>query len=486
MAIYSRDGTELNSIYSRTGTSLAVAYNRNGQEIFRSGGGSEDYDEWTTEYQHTILQARDEWKTNYRADDDIVPILIDTDQHRNYNKANIRDLFNYLNLAIKWDEVSAHINLGDVCGAKYNTLDLNNMLSCLNQIPSTKQINIAGNHDVADSPPEGSTSSYGTIDDATFTYMQNTYFNNANYNGGNYDHRYGNRGNEYIIDEAHKIKYCVFTTWYYDVPTAYSNPLMTTEAVNAWIDMLSSVDDYDIIILSHIQPYYYNKWYHPAVDGGEWRIAETTLDTINKVTPRTQLNQMIADRKTKSSGSIVDCYGVTHNYDFSDCTSDILCWFSGHWHSDWYQWDANGTVPAISLDALGYDYHPFFMINVDRTNQLVDIWQVDDSPTFYNFQIPFNKQPENPVTGISLSPTTLTIAVDESYTLTPTISTQYGNDPSYPKWVPSWSVRVRSTLSQAIASCSNGVVTGKSAGNCTVYVQCEGFTASCDVTVTES
>lgn len=387
MSIYNKNGVQISSAYGVNGDSLSSAYDVSGTQIF--GGGGSDYDEWSTEYQHTILQARDEWKVGYRADNTVIPLMFHTDQHRYLRYAG--DTFRYLSLAINWAEVSAIANLGDVCGATYNTSDLDAMVNCLAPIPTSKKIGVWGNHDCQLRGDEGSGYSYKALDNTQFTTLKNTYFDNSGYGDSTY-HVYDNRNNEYVIDKAHGIKYCILSTWYFNSEgQVYYDPQLSSDAVDAWIAMLSAVDNYDLIILSHIEPYYYTSWYYPAVDGGQGGYGTHGMDHISKVTPMTQINQLIADRKTKSSGSIVDYGGVTHSYNFSNCTSDILCWFAGHEHGDFYQWDANGTVPVVIFDAMGYDNHPFYMVNVDRTNQLVDIWKVDDSPTFYNFQIPFTK-----------------------------------------------------------------------------------------------
>lgn len=480
MSVYDKSGAILSAVYDKSGVALQNAYDKGGVEIF--SGETPDYDEYSSEYQHTILRARDEWKTQYRGNENVVPLIVDTDQHRYYHYA--KSTFSYLGLAIKWSEISAHVNLGDTCGSRYGTGDLNDMISCLSPIPATKQINVAGNHDVATSPPEGSSASYGVLDDTGFTYLQETYFNNSNYNGGNYNHRYGNRGNEYIIDEEHKIKYCVFTTWYFATPTIFSAPLMNGDAIEAWIDMLSSIDDYDIIILMHIQPYYYQQWYAPDVDGLGFRAYGRFLaDRNNRVEPYTQLNDFLADRKAKRAGTIVDSSGVSHSYDFTGCTSDLLCAMAGHEHLDLYQYSSDSNVPVILFDAMGYDYHPIFMVNVDRDNEKIDVWKVDESPTFYKFSIPFDEV-KYPYTGISLDKTEMTISVGESATLTPTISLAQ-EDESAPTWIPAWTVRVGSTISNSVARCSNGVVTGVAAGTCRVIASVVGYSAECIVTVVD-
>lgn len=484
MSIYDETGNALTATYDKDGEPLSIAYDKDGNVIFSGDEpGHDDYDEYDNEYQHTILEARDEWKAQYRANENVVPLLIDTDQHRYYRYA--KDLFSYLGLAINWAEVSAHLNLGDTCGSKYNTDDLNKMVSYLSPIPATKKINVAGNHDVATSPPEGSSSPYGTLDDAGFTYLQETYFNNSNYDGNGLGFRYGNRGNEYVIDEAHKIKYCVFTTWYYDNPTAYSRPLTKADAVEAWINMLSSIDDYDIIILMHIQPYYYKQWYAPDVDGRGFRAyGNLGVDHISKVTPLTQLNDFLADRKAKRAGTIVDEDGVVHDYDFSSCTSELLCAFAGHQHGDLYQYSSDGTVPVVVLDGMGFDNHPFYLINVDRDAEQVDVWKVDDSPFYYKYLVPFTKVQYPPYTGVVLDITEATIHVGETFTITATVPLEE-DDENAPTWITSWGVRVGATVSNAVARCSNGVVTGVAPGTCRVIASVVGYSAECIVTVVE-
>lgn len=387
MSVYNKSGTSLSSVYGEAGSSLTVAYDVSGAQVF--GGGGSDYDEWSTEYQHTILQARDEWKVGHRTDNTTVPLIIHTDQHRRLRYSH--DLFSYLGLAINWNEISATANLGDTCGSTYTVNELDDMLNCLSPIPTSKKIGVWGNHDCQLHCTDDSGYAYVALNDEQFTTLKNTYFDNSGYGDSTY-HVYDNRNNEYVIDKQNKIKYCILSTWYYgEGGQPYYLSQLSYAAAEAWISMLSSVDDYDIIVLSHVQPLYYNEWYLPAVDGNEASILTGHVDTSSNRAPLTQYNQLLADRKAKTSGVLIDYDGNSHSYDFSNCTSDILCWFAGHRHQDVYQWDANGTVPVIILDAMGYDNHPFYMVNVDRTNQLVDIWKVDDSPTFYNFQIPFTK-----------------------------------------------------------------------------------------------
>lgn len=382
MSVYNVSGTQLSSIYKVDSTPLTTGYDVNGNVVYTSGS-SPDYDHYDTEYQHKILQARDLWKTEYRADDNVVPLVLSTDQHSYLNTTYGKPLYDYLSLALKWTEVSASLNLGDCCAGTYKTTELSNMLTALASISATKKINMMGNHDVW-------AANSTTIDDATFTTAQNTYFDNSSYNGNS---RYGNRGNEIMIDTEHKIKYICVACWYFpdDVYYHYTYP----EGAMDWLlQQLSTVDDYDIIVLSHIQPLATSRtWYVPAVDGNPASSSFTTKN-FSSVAPygaTGMFEGLLHARKNKSSGTITDSDGVSHSYNFSSCTSDILCWLAGHEHADAYAYDG-GDVPVILFDAYRYDYHPFFLINVDRTQERLNVWKIDDSPTYYNYQIPFTEQ----------------------------------------------------------------------------------------------
>jgi hypothetical protein len=50
----------------------------------------------------------------------------------------------------------------------------------------------------------------------------------------------------------------------------------------------------------------------------------------------------------------------------------------------------NGNIPVYLFDGYAYDKHPIYFVNVDRTNRRMSVWKIDDSPTVYNYQIPFD------------------------------------------------------------------------------------------------
>ena len=343
----------------------------------------------SNDYESAILSVRDAWSAEYKADSGIVPLIIHTDQHQYLNTAN-KKAFDFLAKAVKTSELSAVVGLGDVCGAVYTESTLNNMVSCLSAIPKTKQINVAGNHDVWASKKDGSDYSYSIVDEPTMTKLHSVYMNNTGY-GEN--HQYDTHGNEYLIDAEHGVKYCVFSTWYYDDTETeerqpYYKHRLTADVADYMISMLSAVDPYDIVILSHIQPYKNShEWNYPAVDGNEATTATKAHSGTGCLGYDVALEQLISDRKAKRSGTITDSHGGIHAYDFTNCTSDILCCLAGHEHEDKYA--SVGGVPAVVFDAYRYDLNPLYMVNIDRTKERLNIWKFDTGANVYNYQVPF-------------------------------------------------------------------------------------------------
>lgn len=331
-----------------------------------------DYNNATNDYQRSILSARNEWIEEARTDETIIPLIVHTDQHGQLTAYN--PLFKYLEKAIRWEDVSACIGLGDVSEQQYISV-YQAMETCLSGIPKNKQINIWGNHDTWSGDVE--------LTEEELTVL-NTYFNNSAYNG---NHRYNKYGIEYMIDEVRKIKYVVIGGWEYDSDLGgKSCYVIGSDSMNYIIDMLSQVDGYDIVILSHVQPFAYQDWIHPPVeDVGE-------LDSSNVVVnpAHTSIDQLLIDRQNKASGTVNDSYGNVHPYDFTECTSDILCCLAGHDHCDKYMWQ-NDNIPVYVFDSYLNTPQAFYFVNIDRTKERLNVWKVDDVPTVYNYQIPFNK-----------------------------------------------------------------------------------------------
>lgn len=390
MSVYGKDGTELSAVYDKSGVSLSQCYAKDGTVIPLSGGGGggtdDDYNEYYSDYQHEVLIARDAWKTQYRADQNIIPIILHTDEHALCTSSNqfSRTLFTYLDLAIKWNEISACIGLGDF-DMYYS--DYQGTFNLLARIPANKQINIWGNHDLWNFTDESG--------EQYVTDWDTFHFDNSDY--GDVSYEYDKKGNEYHIDEAHNVKYVCIAGWELDkAKGGHSHYCITSDSMESIIDMLEGTDGNDIVILSHCcvagEGEIGNR-YNLGINDDDTFRDPPTVTVGGRITDRVadvSLVQMLVDRKNHTSGTITDSYGNSHSYDFSNTTGDVLCCFNGHGHWDAYGYTATGGIPVIMFDAYAYGKNPFYFINIDRTNETITEWKVlnDANNTICSHVIP--------------------------------------------------------------------------------------------------
>lgn len=384
MAVYNVEGSALPSIYGINGSALSVAYNVVGTEVF-SGGDTPDYDHYDNEYQHSILQARDEWKTQYRSGHDVIPIVLHTDQHGRFltSDTGAVGLFTYLGNAIKWNEVSAMIGLGDVDLATANYPQMNTVLN--KACPRTKQINIWGNHDLWQN--------YTTVDGQFVVDFDTTYPNFSNETYGDVSYAYSHKGNEYHIDEAHNIKYVCIAGWEIDANLGgYSHYVISSQSMEDIIEMLEAEDGYDIILLTHCRPWSVSEYYAMSASGTQGD--DTLYDTPVEGGSATgnlgaNLDSMFTARNNHTSGTVTDQYGVTHSYDFTNCTGKIICGLFGHYHQDFYGWSSSDML-HIAYDAYAYNHRPFYLVNIDRTAQTVTQWKICNNAYWGKYTVPFS------------------------------------------------------------------------------------------------
>lgn len=345
-----------------------------------------DYNIASSDYERRLLSARDSWIAEARADISIVPVVVHADQHGRLTANN--SLFAYLSKAVPWADTSACIGLGDTCD--YSVTAFQNMEKCLSNVPKEKQINIWGNHDT------WTRNWYNNVEVPTAEEraVLNQYFDNSNFNS---NHKYNEYGIEYMIDEERKIKYVVLGGWEYDLTLGgHSHYVISSDGMEAIIHMLSAQDEYDIVLLSHIQPFAaqtVSSWLHPPVEDGDMQGGGGGMSVMVGSVADVNITRMLIDRQKKASGTVKDSYGNVHSYDFTECTSDIVCSFAGHEHCDKYMWQ-NNNILVYLFDAYAYDNHPIYFVNINRTSGYMNIWKIDDVPTVYNYQIPFDKPTE--------------------------------------------------------------------------------------------
>ena len=158
------------------------------------------------------------------------------------------------------------------------------------------------------------------------------------------------------------------------------------------IDMLEQNDGYDIIVLTHCATLSSLASKYSIGSSTDAIVSPTkgsgTLTDV--VIKDVSLDQMLLDRKNHTSGTINDSYGNSHNYDFTNTTGDVLCCLHGHGHYDRYGYSTQGGILSIMYDAYAYGNNPFYFVNIDRTNRVVNGWKVLKTGAVYPYSIPFD------------------------------------------------------------------------------------------------
>lgn len=317
MPIYSKNGNQLSTVYSQQSVTLNKAYDVNGNQIY---GGELPFEPTILEYDTNFLInsafiekatiQRDAVKALYQASSDAIPFYIMTDGHGRYNEGNK----GCHNLAEATMGYITNLQLGDY--ASYYNYGNNPANHKRTSAGISNYICVMGNHefmskasdDIADLP---------TLVDS---YVPpNAVIGNSTY------------GYYKMLDNKYHIKWIATQPHIPDANNSSGFVTKMTSDQYAWlIDELEANDGYDIVYLQH-----------EGLNGTYTKLDGTTY-IVNY--PAIDVNSILSARKAKTAGSYTDSYGVTHSYDFSECTTDLLCSFHGHWHVRSY----------ITKDVLGF------------------------------------------------------------------------------------------------------------------------------------
>jgi len=310
MAVYDKDGTALSSVYGANGISLQYAYDKNGNVVF-TGSGEDEFIKTTVPYTMNWLITSD-WlanaetqrnaiKTIYEQSVDAIPFFLQTDGHGRYNEGNK----GCHNLAEPVMRYIPNLQLGDY--ASYYS----DGRSATNHITSSAGLSnyfpAMGNHEFMVGSDETAEEPDMAILVPAFT-PSNAILGSETY------------GYYKVYDDAYNVKWLIGQAHMPDSNNSSGFVYGATSEQFQWfIDEMEANDGYDIIVLNH-EPWpgtYYN-WTNEA----EYIYDRTTFD----------LAPIMTDRKAKRSGTYIDTSGVTHNYDFANCSSDLLCSIHGHIH----------------------------------------------------------------------------------------------------------------------------------------------------------
>ena len=275
----------------------------------------------------------------YATDERSVPLFICTDEHGSGGMDSHRWFSN------NNDVCAVDLQLGDVCYDYYTESYLENMKT--RAMPVTNYIGIPGNHDVkqvTDVPTQAKIREYFAWSNG-FRYRVIDVDDNASY---------------VVYDDVHGIKF-IALDWYTKIGENSNGTMPSPHAtsdVMAWVlTELAKNDGYDVIVLQH----------EPVSGVYTWADG-TTEDCPSDRASKYAFWLALKDRKNKRSGTCVDDDGVSHTYDFTGCTSEIICVLHGHYHRQMYLREDGLTAIAFpSWWSVSYAV-------IDRTNRKFHLW----------------------------------------------------------------------------------------------------------------
>lgn len=328
MAVYSAAGTALLAVYDKDGVSLQYAYDKDGTEVFSAEEPWEPttlaYDtNWfiTTAWLTNAAIQRDAVKAIYQQSEDAIPFFIQTDGHGRYNEGN-KGAHNIAEPVMRY---IPNIQLGDY--ASYYNDGANPTNHARTSAGITNYLTAMGNHEFLRA------SASDPI--ADMTLMVPSYTSVGGILGSQTE------GYHKVLDDKYNIKWLVGQPHIPD--DSDSDGFISKYSSDQWewfINELEADDGYDVIVLNH-EPY-----------AGIY--ARPSGETFTYAGGNYNLAPVLEARKAKTAGTLTDADGVTHSYDFSGCTSDLLAAFHGHQHK------------ILSLDKTQHGYPAF--IGRDMTN----------------------------------------------------------------------------------------------------------------------
>jgi len=251
----------------------------------------------------------------FNASNDAIPLFIQTDGHGNRNDGNV-GCYNFSEATMGFIR---NIQLGDY--ASY----YNDGASAANHVASKagleNYIPVLGNHEFLNN-----NSAEAELADLS-TLLASFVAEDATLGSDTY-------GYNKVVDADHNVKYLIGQPYIPDEND--SSGFHSEYQSDQWewfIDEMEANDGYDIVVLNH-EPY--SATY-------TWRSSGNTSEYSK---PRQNLTPLLTARKAKTSGTVNDYAGNTHSYDFTSCTSELLCVFHGHTHTEGYAEKTQNGYPV--------------------------------------------------------------------------------------------------------------------------------------------
>lgn len=340
-------------------------------------------------YAQALKNAITSWMTAYAGDAQKVPFIVHTDQHGRLTMGN-QGLFSLLSYIVNWNEVSAIFNLGDTIvdhwiddNTNPNPLlrnaTLETALLCLKDIPKDKQINVYGNHDTWYS---------GDVQTVVTGTLPSLQYNNPYFiaTGLRTEVLPDNSGLMVVYDDTRRIKYLVVASWDYAGRTnpGYQMYWMSNTHLQWVISKMSENTGHDLVIVSHI----------PLEMGSSLAKDPITNESIARSEPMyiihlsSRLNALWNARKNKTAGTVS---GI--DYNFTNCTDNLLCAISGHTHFDGVDY-VDGSEDGLLVASFDWFADKTIHFGIfDRRVGKIRVWKlsvVNDAPAVENWEAPFD------------------------------------------------------------------------------------------------
>ena len=319
--------------------------------------------ELTGEWKETVLDNYNEFIAETDGDPDKIPMIISTDQHGAISSDS--EFYEYINSIVDWSKVSKIINLGDTVKLVYNPLELLSYGKATSCLPEDKRIEVIGNHDRFFVP--------------TGKLVEKRFFKSP---GAVYS---PDRKAFVVEDPSYNVRYLIVDTKCF--PYYYTGGKLFTEQADFIIDELSKTDSSDIVLLSHVYLFKddLTDRYGDNFTASEYFIGSSVKDTDVKQS----FIDMLAARKNKTSGVLVDSYGVSHPYDFSSCRGNFLMTLHGHHHTEGYETKDGITeflFQSMTLDNKD-DTEPlcFYFAYIDTQSNILRVWK--NLPGYEPFEV---------------------------------------------------------------------------------------------------
>lgn len=304
-------------------------------------------------WKEVVSENYSEFISEVDGDPNKIPMIVTTDQHGAIKADS--EIYRYFDEIADWSKISKIINLGDTVESKLNPFQLMAYRIATQCLPRNKRIEVIGNHDRFYVP-------FGTLVDFLFFPTPKA-------------KRAISRNAFTVDDEKFGVRYLAVDPK--DFPYQYTDGSISTVQANFIVKELSKTDDKDIIFLSH--PYLFRD----AVirrNGAVFTGSDYFIGGPDKYTDVKQsFVDMLAARKNKTSGVFVDCRGVEHPYDFSECKGDFLMALHGHHHTEGYETKDGITefmFQSMTLDnAQNTEPYCTYFAYIDREAKTFKCWK---------------------------------------------------------------------------------------------------------------